>query len=167
MYGIVYCATNLSNGKKYIGQTTRTLSIRIKAHIRESEVYSDHFHNTISKEGIDIFKWEIIEEGYDQTSLDDKERYWIGFYNTFKDHTKGYNMTPGGCGIGKRLPKEIIEKIIEGKKHLWKKVLCIETQEVYDTIATAKKITGIDDAHISCCCNGKRKSAGGFHWRYL
>jgi hypothetical protein len=91
-------------------------------------------------------------------------------------------MTPGGCCIvctdeirkkmsiaklGKRLPKEIIEKIIEGKKHLWKKVLCIETQEVYDTIATAKKITGIDDAHISCCCNGKRKSAGGFHWRYL
>jgi len=28
----------------------------------------------------------------------------------------------------------------------------------------AKRITGI--SHISCCCNGQRKSAGGFFWKY-
>ena len=29
------------------------------------------------------------------------------------------------------------------------------------------KATGIRDSHISECCNGKRKSAGKYHWEYM
>lgn len=31
----------------------------------------------------------------------------------------------------------------------------------------AGRVTGINQSHISACCNGKRKSAGGYKWRYL
>ena len=31
----------------------------------------------------------------------------------------------------------------------------------------AERVTGIDQGNISKCCNGNRKSAGGYIWRYL
>lgn len=46
-----------------------------------------------------------------------------------------------------------------------KKVKCIETDKVYSSIAEAKKETGA--CKISECCLGKRKTAGGFHWKYV
>ena len=33
-------------------------------------------------------------------------------------------------------------------------------------VAEAERITGISSSAISCVCNGKYKSAGGFKWRY-
>lgn len=36
----------------------------------------------------------------------------------------------------------------------------------YDSIKAATRETGVNDSHISYCCNGKRKSAGGYKWRY-
>ena len=45
-----------------------------------------------------------------------------------------------------------------------KKVLCIETGKVYDSMMKAERQTGINCSSISQCCNGKYKTAGGFHW---
>ena len=46
-----------------------------------------------------------------------------------------------------------------------KKVMCVETQIIYESIAEAERLTGIKN--IICCCKGKRKKAGGYHWRYV
>ena len=43
-----------------------------------------------------------------------------------------------------------------------KKVLCIETGEVYDSIGDAERETGAKN--IGRACRGKLKTAGGFHW---
>lgn len=48
---------------------------------------------------------------------------------------------------------------------LSKPVLCIETNIVYKSGADALRQTGIK--HISSCCTGKRKTAGGYHWKYI
>lgn len=48
-----------------------------------------------------------------------------------------------------------------------KKVRCIETGVVYASILEAGRKLEINQGHISECCNGKRKSAGGYHWEYL
>ena len=48
-----------------------------------------------------------------------------------------------------------------------KKVLCIETNTVYNTIKEAGKDTSTMACHISEVCKNKRKSAGGLHWKYL
>ena len=48
-----------------------------------------------------------------------------------------------------------------------KKVLCIETDIIYDSICEAGRKTNIKDKDISLVCNGKRKSAGGFHWKLI
>lgn len=48
---------------------------------------------------------------------------------------------------------------------LSKPVLCVETGEVYPSMTEASRQTCVDDSCISKCLNGKRKTAGGFHWR--
>lgn len=44
-------------------------------------------------------------------------------------------------------------------------VLCLETGNKYISTRDAWRDTGISYSHISECANGKRKTAGGFHWR--
>ena len=48
-----------------------------------------------------------------------------------------------------------------------KAVLCIETGTIYKSMADAQAQTGILRTTIGQCCNGKVKSAGGYHWKYV
>lgn len=45
-----------------------------------------------------------------------------------------------------------------------KPVVCLETGEVYSSMHEAERQTGTPLQSISACLNGKRKTAGGFHW---
>lgn len=54
-----------------------------------------------------------------------------------------------------------------GKNHPnAKSVICIETKQVYDTITDASNATEISKMSIINCCKGKRKTGGGFRWKY-
>jgi len=109
-YGIIYCATNTINNNKYIGQTIRGLDIRKKEHDAQAKSGSKYFlHLAISKYGFDKMDWSIIDLANDRKELDEKEIYWINYYNTYKD---GYNMTLGGQGFNKDV-NNIIEISIE------------------------------------------------------
>lgn len=48
-----------------------------------------------------------------------------------------------------------------------REVVCIETGEVFANATQAGKAIGTARQNITACCNGKRKSAGGKHWKYL
>ena len=48
-----------------------------------------------------------------------------------------------------------------------REVVCIETGEVFANATQAGKAIGTARQNINACCNGKRKSAGGKHWKYL
>ena len=48
-----------------------------------------------------------------------------------------------------------------------KKVMCIETNEVFKSICEAERVTGVSGGNISACCNGKRNTAGEYHWQYV
>ena len=47
-----------------------------------------------------------------------------------------------------------------------KKVYCVELDRVFDGVRVAARELGIAHNHISYCCNGKQKSAKGYHFRY-
>ena len=44
---------------------------------------------------------------------------------------------------------------------------CIETGRVYKSATEASKNISIDRSCIIRCCNGKQKTAGGYHWEYV
>ena len=48
-----------------------------------------------------------------------------------------------------------------------KKVQCIETGIIYESLAEAERQTGILRETISRNCRGKQKSASGYHWRFI
>ena len=48
-----------------------------------------------------------------------------------------------------------------------KKVMCVETGEVFDSVHQAAKAKKADRSTVSNCCNGKGKTAGGYHWRFV
>lgn len=47
-----------------------------------------------------------------------------------------------------------------------KKVICIETQEIFESVKEAAKAVDIDPSNISAACNGKHKTSAGYHWRH-
>jgi hypothetical protein len=52
-----------------------------------------------------------------------------------------------------------------GKKSA-KKVLCVESGTVFSSGMDAMREMGICQSHISACCRGSRKTAGGYHWEF-
>lgn len=48
-----------------------------------------------------------------------------------------------------------------------KPVRCIETGKIYPSTHEIERQLGFDQGNISKCCNGKYKTAYGFHWRYV
>ena len=52
-------------------------------------------------------------------------------------------------------------------KKQYKKVKCVETGKIYESITQASVETGIANGDIVKACQGKLKTAGGFHWEYV
>ena len=108
----IYKATSATTGKVYIGQTTQTLQERINQHNSHAfgHQYNYHFHNAIRKYGTDDFTYEIIEDDIKSAeTLNEREKYWISYYNSYYD---GYNSTMGGDGTVRR-DDELIVKLFE------------------------------------------------------
>lgn len=98
MYGVIYKITCKVNNKVYIGQTIRPLAERYERHFNDAYECKHpgiHFQRAIRKYGRDAFYIEVIDEGNCRTELDEKEKYWIKFYDSV---AHGYNSTPGGEG---------------------------------------------------------------------
>ena len=45
-------------------------------------------------------------------------------------------------------------------------VLCVETNTLFPTTKSAAESAGLSHSAISMACSGRRKTAGGYHWRY-
>ena len=105
----IYKITNKVNNKIYIGQTVQSINHRWRQHV--SEAYGEskcaHLHAAIRKYGEDNFTVEKIEE-CSQNQLNEKEEYWINYYNSYRE---GYNLTCGGDGVNKQVDQAVLEKL--------------------------------------------------------
>ena len=57
------------------------------------------------------------------------------------------------------------EPIYKGRRS--KRIRCIETGEIYPSMKEAERQIGIAAGSISNCCHGKRKTAGGYKWKFI
>ena len=148
----VYKYTNLINGKVYIGQTKTSL---IKRAGSNGKGYRGcrHFYSAISKYGWENFIPTILKDNLTKKQADFFEIYYINKYQS-TNSKNGYNLSTGGT---KGQP------IGELNKHSIP-IICLETQKIFPSAAVAQRELGIDDGDIRKCCQGKQRSAGGYHW---
>ena len=176
----VYVHKNLKNDKYYVGMTSQEPKARwdsgwgYKRHpkmwkdIQESNWNTDWVHGILGKfenkkdalnyEAFLIAMLDTIENGYN-TSL-----YSGGTYK----RTEEYRRKISEANIGKHLSEEHKKKIRENTPS--KPVLQFSKDGIfiaeYSSLMEAERNTGCPNSNICKCCMGKRKSTGGYIWRY-
>lgn len=141
--GVIYKATNVKNGKIYVGATSRTVEVRRNEHKYnafrrglEYEMYED-----MVNDGWNSFKWEVIEE-VKIDELHEKEKYWITKLEANKNGN--YNDLVWGEGHqNAKLDEEAVKKI---------RVLLMMNEMLQNEIA---EIFGVTCATISNIKSGK------------
>ena len=104
----IYKVTNKINNKIYIGQSVDIYDRWIK---HKAPGHSQcTFHTALDKYGLENFTWEIIEQ-CTQSELNEREKYWIQYYNSYEC---GYNETYGGDGVQRYNYKEIYDLWLSG-----------------------------------------------------
>ena len=67
----------------------------------------------------------------------------------------------------RRLSEAHIGKLLGEKHPRAKRIMCIETNREYSTLAEAAREYGILSTSICNCCKGISKTAGNLHWKYI
>ena len=62
--------------------------------------------------------------------------------------------------------KKVSKSLINNSKRS-KSVLCVETGVIYSSTKEVQRQLGYSGGHISKCCNGRLKTAYGYHWQYV
>lgn len=108
----IYKITNILNGHSYIGQSVniekRWIKEKSSAFNKNDIAYNYPLSKALRKYGVENFIFEVIEECSSEI-LNDREKFWINYYNTFYN---GYNQTLGGDSTISQ-PKEYVIGIIK------------------------------------------------------
>ena len=147
----IYKITNLINNQCYIGKSI-DIDRRFSEHHkmdRKADVY-----DALREYGIENFTFEIIEL-CDETKLNEREKYWIAYYDSYNN---GYNMTSGGEGGYVKNGHKVIQYDLDGN-----------FIAIYNSILEAERQLGIKTkaSNISGVCKGKNYEDHGYQWRFL
>jgi group I intron endonuclease len=113
---------NILNNKCYIGKTSTKHLKYFKNHLYNAleckGKSTRYIYNSIRKNNPNNFKFEIIDSASSFQKLNDLEKYYIKYYNSYWTFKQGYNLTWGGDGVTNYLTTEVNNKIsITVKKH--------------------------------------------------
>ena len=171
----IYKITNIQNNKVYISQIIRSIEQRFYRHLNDAlnNILDTHFARAIRKYGKDSFIIEKIDNAQTQDELNQKEQYWIRYYNSVKE---GYNETDaiskcGGNTYQSKTEEEmevIKDKIrqtkIGNKNPMAQKIkrtnIITNEIDIFDTVISCAKACGIQNGKtsISTRLNGQVKS---------
>jgi group I intron endonuclease len=156
------------NKKIYIGMTSRTIKQRIKGHIDNSKNPKTSFYplyRVIKKFGINNVNIEIIYETNNFDDINEKEIYFIKFYDSLVSN-KGYNIQSGGYKPSKgnrrgtHLTKETKEKISKTLKEYFSneenRKICKNAQQIAAKNRSIKSLELINKNIIDMKINNEK-----------
>jgi len=132
------------------------------------------------KEGyyIDLYKSNTKEFGFNLTSGGDHVVYSEEVRKKMSENMMGVknHMYGKKQSIETKLKRSVaLRGKTAGEKHyrygkpspLRKKVVCVETGEVFESISSASILKGMRRNSIANCLNGWSYTAGGYHWEVV
>ena len=114
-----------------------------------------------------------ISEANKGKKLSEEHKQKISETNKGKKRSYETKLKISEVNKGKKLSEEHKQKISESNKgKLSKKVICVTTGEIFNSLTEASNYYNVSKGHISNCCKGKRKSIGKLNgeplkWKYL
>lgn len=179
----IYKITNIQNNKVYIGQTIRPITDRFNRHINDAlhNIIDTHFARAIRKYGKESFKIEEIDSASSQEELNQKEQYWIRYYDSVN---QGYNETDaifksGGNTYQSKTEQEmevIKEKIRQTKlgslnpmaRKIKRTNIITGEIDIFDTVISCAQACGIKKGKTSITTrlNGEVKSPFKNKWTF-
>ena len=98
----IYMLRNIANDKCYVGQTVREPKARAKIHFKDAKHHRNMaISRAIIKYGRESFELPVLGEYSTQDELYGGEILWIRLLDS-DNPSRGYNITAGGGGYGKR-----------------------------------------------------------------
>ena len=150
----IYKITNKINGKSYIGLSIN-IEERFKEHYRQDKEKGKVLYSAFQKYGIENFDFSIIELCSTE-ELNEKEKYWIAYYDTYNN---GYNATLGGEGNCRINHQEVIQDYLNtGCCKTTAKNLGISQHSVGYILTT----NGIEHRSFTDCGGLNKKRVGQF-----
>lgn len=164
----IYKITNTKNGKVYIGQTKQDVKQRFREHASKGRT---SLNADIKKFGKECFQLTVIEEAETKQEANQREQHWTIFFKSNVPEY-GYNIAivssrKGDTNgfYGKHHSKKCISR---NKLHQPTriKVLCCDTNEVFNSLREAEEKTGMCRTNIKRICEGKVKQPSK-HFKYV
>ena len=153
----LYMHRNIFNGKVYIGIT----SIKAEERWKNGHGYckNKYFWRAINKYGWkEGFEHIILFEGLSKEVACLLEECYIALYDSANPN-RGYNRTLGGESY--TLTQEVLEyKTKSTQEANNKKVICLETKEIFNSINELSEELGIPQSNVSLIVNNRRRYKG-------
>lgn len=187
----VYRHTNITNSKIYIGITQQNPKKRWQN--GSGYIKNPLFWKAIKKYGWNNFKHEVLFDNLTKQEAEQIEIELIAYYKS-NDTNFGYNIQRGGNSIGVHTEesKRKISEAHKGKQNYFygirkfgkdnpmyqkygekhhnydkgKKVICLETQEIFNSLSGASRKFNTYKTAIYKVCNGLQSNTKGFHFKY-
>ena len=158
-YGIIYKYTSPSK-RCYIGQTVNEKARKDGHRSAEWDFEQDtKFARAIRSHGFESLIYEVIDYANNQDELNEKEIYWIKFYDSINS---GYNITEGGAAGPAYKHSDIIVRDVQ----LLLKQGKLTTQQIADTtgtsicfVSTIRNATGSRNLETLNCPKKSRKGS--------
>ena len=168
----VYMHTSPS-GKVYIGITSQSVNRRWRNGdgylIKQEGKYNQPlFARAINKYGWNNIKHKVLWDNLDEETAKAIEITLIAYY---KNLGISYNLTDGGdgtAGLHYQQSEEWIKKRTQKRcKTVYQcDITTLDVIKEWKSASEIESTLGYDQGLICRCCNGKRKQAYGYQWKY-
>ena len=142
-----------------------------KDQVDEREVYWGQYYNSLAPNGYNV---ELGNNGHHieadchrLTRSEASQKLWESQELRELISQKSKQMWKEATEECKQKMLNNLDRTGKGAKARQKKILCIETNIIYESLREAERQTGISHSGISMVCNKKMQTAGGYHWKFV